>query len=632
LKAIGLVVVLAALVTLPALGAKTPEIYVVTEGRGPGDLPVLVLEGKRLNKIDDEIVDLLDKSGQTAGTVGVVSPGSTTVALTLPPGLEPGVYDLVLYDRKGNSLPTLEVTLTAGLALPESVTGAALDGDFREDLDDAEGLGGRPASYFGDAGNMAGGAVDTNLLSALEDLKTEGNVVNGEILTELFSAWTDLEDEGLVDGDGDLVASLFSAWTDIKGEGYLDSNDQLPLSNFSAWSDLEAEGWVDTGVLQPTRLQAWDDLLDEGYLDGFEQLDADFFSAWSDLEAEGLVGMQEGSLAPGDHEHDGDFVELAGDTMTGSLEVTGSGLSAGEGAVSLGGPSLVLFQDLANSPVGTHATCSSTTDGSAAVLTEVKQGGTLSTATALYAKSWFGGFADVGLEGRATATSGTTYGVRLEAQGVGSNGLVTTNNGNAAGLAVEAVTRGSGGAALQVRSKDGTGDIATCVSSLSGSSVTEARIDAKGKGFFNGGTQVSGADFAESVRTRTEAESFEPGDVLVIDPEAVRGFALSREARCSLVAGVVSTKPGVLGTTHAVADPAGSATEREVPLAIVGIVPVKVTDENGAIEPGDLLVAASTPGHAMKAPGDPEPGTIIGKALDFLKDGRGKVEALLMVQ
>lgn len=40
--------------------------------------------------------------------------------------------------------------------------------------------------------------------------------------------------------------------------------------------------------------------------------------------------------------------------------------------------------------------------------------------------------------------------------------------------------------------------------------------------------------------------------------------------------------------------------DSEVPLAVVGIVPCKVTTENGPILVGDLLVTSSTPGYAMK--------------------------------
>ena len=66
----------------------------------------------------------------------------------------------------------------------------------------------------------------------------------------------------------------------------------------------------------------------------------------------------------------------------------------------------------------------------------------------------------------------------------------------------------------------------------------------------------------------------------------------------------------------------------EVPLAIIGIAPCKVSAENGAIKPGDLLVASSTPGHAMRD-GNPRPGTIIGKSLGSLERGTGVIKVLV---
>ncbi len=67
-------------------------------------------------------------------------------------------------------------------------------------------------------------------------------------------------------------------------------------------------------------------------------------------------------------------------------------------------------------------------------------------------------------------------------------------------------------------------------------------------------------------------------------------------------------------------------------LALVGRVPVKVSAENGAIVPGALLVASSTAGHAMRAPTNPAPGTIIGKALGVLSEGTGVIEMLVMLR
>ena len=67
-------------------------------------------------------------------------------------------------------------------------------------------------------------------------------------------------------------------------------------------------------------------------------------------------------------------------------------------------------------------------------------------------------------------------------------------------------------------------------------------------------------------------------------------------------------------------------------LALVGRVAVKVSAENGPIRPGDLLVASSTPGHAICAQSSPEPGTILGKALDDLESGKGIIEMLVMLR
>ena len=72
--------------------------------------------------------------------------------------------------------------------------------------------------------------------------------------------------------------------------------------------------------------------------------------------------------------------------------------------------------------------------------------------------------------------------------------------------------------------------------------------------------------------------------------------------------------------------------ERDRPLlALLGVVPVKATTENGPIQPGDLLVSSSTPGYAMRC-GDSRgcEGALIGKALEPLQEGRGIIKMLVM--
>jgi hypothetical protein len=153
-----------------------------------------------------------------------------------------------------------------------------------------------------------------------------------------------------------------------------------------------------------------------------------------------------------------------------------------------------------------------------------------------------------------------------------------------------------------------------------------ARIGYNGTGYFNGGTQVGGADLAEFVPTHGRGPQH--GEVVEIDPDRPGHFRVSAQANSTRVAGVISTAPGVTlnaknGANEDVTGPA---------LALAGRVPVKVTDEGGAIRAGDLLVASSTPGHAMRAPEGPRPGTVIGKSLGSLDRGKGTVEVLVMLR
>jgi len=163
------------------------------------------------------------------------------------------------------------------------------------------------------------------------------------------------------------------------------------------------------------------------------------------------------------------------------------------------------------------------------------------------------------------------------------------------------------------------------------SGTHEFRVDYTGKGFFNGGTQTGGADFAESVAVGGQRSLYEPGDVLEIDQSANRHLTLSHHAYATLVAGIYSTKPGVLATEHNMDDPAIASSE--VPLAVVGIVPCKVSTENGTIARGDLLVTSSRPGYAMKGTNRRRMlGAVVGKALEPLEKGSGVIQVLVTLQ
>jgi len=138
--------------------------------------------------------------------------------------------------------------------------------------------------------------------------------------------------------------------------------------------------------------------------------------------------------------------------------------------------------------------------------------------------------------------------------------------------------------------------------------------------FYGAAFETGAADVAEWIQVST---SVEPGDIVEFDPIAPMQYRIAENACSSLVAGVISTTPGVtLGTDL-------DASKKAL-LALIGIVPVKVTDEGGAIQPGDLLVTSSTPGHAMRWAGpDPCLCSLVGKALEPMDDEQGVILVLL---
>jgi len=139
-----------------------------------------------------------------------------------------------------------------------------------------------------------------------------------------------------------------------------------------------------------------------------------------------------------------------------------------------------------------------------------------------------------------------------------------------------------------------------------------------------------GGDYAESVDVSGDRANYEPGDVLVIDPNAPGKILKSVEPYSTLVSGIYSTKPGVVGRRQA-GDPKNSTNE--IPMAMVGIVPTKVSTENGPIRTGDLLVASATMGHAMKGTDRSRMlGAVIGKAFGNLDSGTGVIEVLVTLQ
>lgn len=112
----------------------------------------------------------------------------------------------------------------------------------------------------------------------------------------------------------------------------------------------------------------------------------------------------------------------------------------------------------------------------------------------------------------------------------------------------------------------------------------------------------------------------EPGDVVVLDGFEASGKLRVKEATepySSLVVGVVSTNPSLRL----------AGLPEDTPLAVSGIVPVKVT---GVVEAGDLLATSAVTGHAMACTDHVKCfGAVLGKALEGHDGETGAVRAMV---
>ena len=172
-----------------------------------------------------------------------------------------------------------------------------------------------------------------------------------------------------------------------------------------------------------------------------------------------------------------------------------------------------------------------------------------------------------------------------------------------------------------------------------GTTTPQAKLEVNGNLHFTGDAAgvyqttawtgvLCGGDYAEAVRTKNELKNYGPGDVLVITSDGNGDVEKASEAYSTMVAGIYATKPGVIGRRQNL----GKDTD-DLPMAMVGIVPAKVSTENGPIHRGDLLVTASTPGYAMKGVDRSRlVGAVIGKAMGSLDSGEGVIEVLVTLQ
>ncbi|MAG07327.1 hypothetical protein CMI46_00750, partial [Candidatus Pacearchaeota archaeon] len=161
-------------------------------------------------------------------------------------------------------------------------------------------------------------------------------------------------------------------------------------------------------------------------------------------------------------------------------------------------------------------------------------------------------------------------------------------------------------------------------------------IEVEGTAWLTGGTTWTQGDIAETMATKSSRENklcngdigclkestgddLDYGDLICIDTTGAKLITKCTEANSQLVVGFISNT-AVLNV-----DP---GMVNGYPVALAGIVNAKVSNVNGDIYPGDLIVSAEKDGYAMKST-NPKIGTVVGKAFDFCDKEECKIPVFI---
>ncbi len=126
-------------------------------------------------------------------------------------------------------------------------------------------------------------------------------------------------------------------------------------------------------------------------------------------------------------------------------------------------------------------------------------------------------------------------------------------------------------------------------------------------------SQIVGTDIGE--RYSTNDPSISVGDLVSIDNSIANGAQRTSGAYDGRLLGVVASAPSmVIGIREEVGN--------EINVAVSGLVPVKISNENGDIKAGDPITASNSPGVGMRAS---QPGPIVGYAISDFSGESGTV-------
>ncbi len=212
---------------------------------------------------------------------------------------------------------------------------------------------------------------------------------------------------------------------------------------------------------------------------------------------------------------------------------------------------------------------------------------------------------------------------------VGANALLSNTNGtqNTALGAGTDVTSGNltnitaigYGASVSSSNTISLGNTSVTCVIIGGSSCSAhsgAELGVNGTGVASGGFSTGTPDVAEYIDTTAGIVA---ADVVVADKNNAEQVTTTSTPYDSSAVGVITNGTSgfqMLNSHYGQSFNSlnGVTDKNALPMAITGRVPVKVSGEGGAIQPGDYITTSSTAGYGMKAS---KAGAVVGKALGY---------------
>ncbi len=436
--------------------------------------------------------------------------------------------------------------------------------------------------------------------------------------------------------------------------GDADTVDGQHASAFAPTTHTHSATQITSGTLSNARYSARSDLSTEGYLgNAAGDIAQNNGTLQSTLNADLLDGLSSSAFMSASTDN---WVNEAGDTMSGRLEVTqnlmGSGWGesikgilnteyTGAGVYGIsGGPNAY---GVAGGATGANA-AGVYGEATGTSASGVKGYATGTNGIGVYGEgpSWAGYF-DGNLFASGTVGIGTTNPTESKVHVVGdlkvagddgwdSNGdEAVIGLGNILGHFFIKAVYGDGlklGAYATTDAfvlKQISGNVGI------GTASPTSKLDVNGTTTTKVLVITGGADLSENFDVSPAGREIRPGMVVSINPDQPGELMVSHQAYDRKVAGIISGAGDVQPGLHM--GHQGTQADGEYPVALTGRVYCWADASQGSIQPGDLLTTSNTPGHVMRVTDyEKAQGATLGKAMSTVEKGQGLVLVLVGLQ